>query len=450
MPTGLAHAILARSTPPERREREDIVMAPIRTLGLAAACVGLASAAVAQPQEEPAPAFPGQTDAPAPATSSAYETTTVYTGLSGPWALAFLPDGDMLITQTRGQMYILDPDTGFLNGPLHGAPDVKVIGSQAMHDVVLDPDFENNRLIYFTYFRPPEGEGPAVWPLEYLYDRIWAMTLEERRAVDLGMEVMARARLSDDKRSLENVEVLVEGGDRRINFGPDGLIYVSGADRFRFYDSDLDSYGKAELPLNDRRNYAGGVFRIRPDGSIPDDNPFVGVQGANPAVFAFGNKDPEGAAFNPETGELWQVEHGPQGGDEINIIRAGRDYGWPIISYGVQYERDGYAPVGSGLTAMEGMEQPIYYWVPSIAPSGMMFYTGDLFPEWKGDLFVGAMRAGTGRFLVRLELEGDRVIEEEHLLVELDQRIRDIRQGPDGAVYVIAGDSIVKLTPKAE
>jgi glucose/arabinose dehydrogenase len=422
-------------------------MGNIRTLGVAAACICLSGSAFAQ--DEPAPTFAGQTDAPAPAAPSEYEVSTVYTGLSGPWSLAFLPDGDILITQTRGQIYVLDPETGFLNGPVKGTPDVKVIGSHAMHDVALDPDFAANRLIYFTYFQPPEGEGPAVWPLEYLYERIWAMTVEERRAVDLGMEVVARGRLSEDKRSLEDVEVIAEGADRRVNFGPDGLLFVSGADRFRFYDSDLDSYGKAELPLDDRRNYAGRVNRIHPDGSIPEDNPFVGVEGVDPAVFAFGFKDPEGAAIHPETGDLWQVEHGPQGGDEINIVRAGGDYGWPIISYGTQYERDGFAPVGSGGTAREGMEQPAYYWVPSIAPSGMMFYTGDMFPEWQGDLFIGAMRAQTGQFLVRLELDGERVVEEEHLLVDLGQRIRDVRQGPDGSVYVIAGDSIMKLEPPA-
>ena len=422
-------------------------MGRIGMTSAAAACL-LAAAASAQ-QDEPTPAFPGQTDAPAPATPSAYVATTIMGGFSGPWSLAFLPDGDILVTQTRGQMYVLEPGTGFLHGPIHGVPDVRSIGAHALHDVALDPSFAENRLIYFTYFRPPEGEGPGVVPLEYLYDRIWAMTVEERRAVDLGMEVVARGRLSEDERTLENVEVLAEGAERRVNFGHDGLLYVSGADRFRFYDSDLDSYGKAELPLNDRRNYAGAVLRIHPDGRIPEDNPFVGVEGVNPAVYAFGFKDPEGAAIHPETGELWQIEHGPQGGDEINIVRPGLDYGWPIVSYGVQYERDGYAPVGSGETAQDGMEQPIYYWAPSIAPSGMMFYTGDLFPDWKGDLFVGAMRAGTGQFLVRLELDGERVLAEEHLLVELGQRIRDIRQGPDGAVYVIAGSAIVKLTPPA-
>jgi glucose/arabinose dehydrogenase len=425
-----------------------ISMSRIYALAAGVAACTLAAAVLA---DEPKPAFPGQTKAPAPAKSSAYDVTTVYSGLQGPWSIAFLPDGDMLVTQSRGELYVLDPRTKFLNGPIHGVPDVKVIGAHGFHDVVLDPDFAKNRLIYFTYFRPPKGEGPAVWPLEYLYDRIWAMTVEERRKVDLGMEVVARARLSDDERSLENIQVLSEGADRRIAFGKDGMLYVSGADRFRFYDSDLDSYGKADLPLDDRRNYAGRVTRINADGSIPKDNPFVDVKGVDPAVFAFGFKDPEGAAINPATGELWTTDHGPQGGDEINIVRKGRDYGWPIISYGTQYERDHFAPVGSGKQAMPGMEQPAYYWIPSIAPSGMMFYTGDLFPEWKGDLFVGAMRAETGRFLVHLKVNGDRIVSEEHLLTDKNQRIRDVRQGPDGAVYVIAGDSILKLTPaKAE
>ena len=427
--------------------RLHVSITPLAAALAAGAVLTLAHAAGSAAQDPFPPAFPGQTDAPE-APPSVYEVEVVSTLLTRPWSMAFLPDGDILVVQSRGEMYVLDPETGFYNGPIEGTPDVKIVGSQAMHDVALDPDFETNRLIYFTYFRPPEGEGPAVWPLEYLYERIWAMTLEERRNVDLGMEVVARARLSEDKRSLTDLEVLAEGGDRRVNFGPDGMLYVGGADRFRLYDSDLDSKQHESLPLNDRRNYAGLMLRIHPDGSIPEDNPFVGVDGVDPAIFAFGFKDPEGAAFNPATGELWQVEHGPQGGDEINIVRSGGDYGWPSVSYGVQYERDGNAPVGTGRAVMEGTEQPIYTWTPSIAPSGMMFYTGDLFPDWRGDLFIGAMSASAGRFLVRLELDGDRVVAEEHLLVDLNERVRDIRQGPDGAVYVlIDAGQMLRLVP---
>ena len=269
--------------------------------------------------------------------------------------------------------------------------------------------------------------------------------------LDLGAERVSRAKLSADNRRLEDLEVLIEGRvERRIVFARDGSMYVTGADAFRFYDSDLDGTEHTTPHEPDvRRNFTGRVIRINSDGTIPADNPWLGRATVSRETFAHGFKDPEGAALHPTTGELWLVDHGPQGGDEINIVRAGRDYGWPEVSYGVQYDArqaDGRTNVaiGTGATAMTGVEQPVYFWVPSIAPSGMAFYTGNLFPDWRGNLFVGAM---AGRHLVRLVLDGERVVAEEKLLEELDLRVREVRQGPDGALYVFGGDSLIRITP---
>jgi glucose/arabinose dehydrogenase len=265
------------------------------------------------------------------------------------------------------------------------------------------------------------------------------------------MEKVARARLSEDGLRLENVEDLADGAERRIVIARDGTLLVTGADRFRFYDSDLDGVDHDFTDNPDiRRNFTGRVLRINRDGTIPKDNPWLSRATVFPNTFAHGLKDPEGAALNPQTGELWAIDHGPQGGDEINIIRAGKDYGWPEVSYGTQYDArqaDGRknVPVAKGLTARADVEQPIYFWVPSIAPSGMMFYTGDLFPEWKGNLFVGAM---AGQHLVRLVLNGERVVAEEKLLVDRKQRVREVRQGPDGAIYLLSGSDLLKLTPR--
>jgi glucose/arabinose dehydrogenase len=325
------------------------------------------------------------------------------------------------------------------------------VAAQGLHDLLLDPDFAQNRTIYFTYFAPPKGEAPGTWPIEYFYEKVWTVPFAERRTLQVGSERIARARLSKDNRSLEDVEVLAEGSERRIVLARDGTLFVTGADRFRFYDSDLDGVEHDFTDNPDiRRNFSGRVLRINRDGSIPKDNPWLNRATVPADTFAHGFKDPEGAAIHPQTGELWAIDHGPQGGDEINIVRAGKDYGWPDISYGVQYDArqaDGRknVPVGNGKSAMEGVEQPIYFWVPSIAPSGMAFYTGNLFPEWKGNLFIGAM---AGQHLVRLVLNGDRVVAEERLLVDLKQRIREVRQGPDDAIYVFAGNSLLRLTPK--
>jgi glucose/arabinose dehydrogenase len=403
---------------------------------------------------EPKPAFPGQTDAPPPTTPSGPVTVqTIAGGLTGAWAFAFLPDGTFLVTQSVGTMRIVRPD-GVVSAPLGGVPPVKSVAAQGLHDVVLDPDFAKNRLLYFTYFAPPKGEAPATWPIEFFYERVWTRPLAERRTMAVGHERVARARLSADNQRLEDIDVLAEGAERAIVIAPDGTLLVTGADRFRFYDSDLDGVERTFTDNPDiRRNFSGRIIRIGRDGSIPKDNPWLSRATVLAETFAHGFKDSEGGAIHPQTGELWAIDHGPQGGDEINIVRAGRDYGWPDVSYGRQYDArqaDGRknVQVGNGDTSMKGIEEPIYYWVPSIAPSGMMFYTGDLFPEWKGNLFVGAMSAQHGYNLVRLVLKGERVVAEEKLLTDLKQRIRYVKQARDGSIYAIAGASLIRVTPK--
>jgi glucose/arabinose dehydrogenase len=392
---------------------------------------------------KPKPAFPGQTDAPARKSQTAFTVETVTTGLATPWSVAFLPDGRMLVTEFRGTMRIVSKEG--VHTAVEGVPAVKTIAAQGLHDVVLDPKFAQNRLLYFSYFAPPPGEAAGYWPNRFAYDDVFNLSVPERRRFNLGMERVARARLSDDETRLENVAVLLEGTERRLAFAPDGTLYATGADRFRFYNSDL-SGGRTsfETDLTIRKNFAGRVSRINTDGSLPKDNPFLADPLVPPDVFAFGIRDPEGAAIHPKTGELWEVEHGPAGGDELNIIRSGKDYGWPVVSYGVQYTTG--KRVGTGAAAKNGMEQPLYYWFPDIAPSGLMFYTGDRFPEWKGNLFVGAL---AGKALIRLVLDGEKVVGEERLLTERNQRIRDVRQGPDGAIYLLTGDgAMLRIVPR--
>jgi glucose/arabinose dehydrogenase len=422
----------------------------VRTAATAVAIAAVVVSIQAQ-SHNPTPAFPGQTKAPAPSKPSApVRVQTIAPGLTGAWAVAFLPDGNFLVTQNAGTMRVVRPD-GVVLGPVAGVPGVKAIGAQGLHDVVLDPEFAKNRTLYFTYFAPPKGEAPGSWPVEFFYERVWTRPFTERRTMDLGTERVARARLSADNLRLENVEDLADGVERRIVIARDGTLLVTGADRFRFYDSDLDGVDRDFTDNPDlRRNFTGRVIRINRDGSIPKDNPWLGRATVFRDTFAHGLKDPEGAALNPQTGELWSIDHGPQGGDEINIVRGGRDYGWPDVTYGTQYDArqaDGRknVPVAKGLTARADVEQPIYFWVPSIAPSGMMFYTGDLFPAWKGNLFIGAM---VGQALVRLEIQGDRVVSEERLLTERKARVREVRQGPDGAIYLLSGADLLKVTPK--
>jgi glucose/arabinose dehydrogenase len=400
---------------------------------------------------EPKPAFAGQTKAPAAPPSPPFDTQIVTESLNAPWSLAFLPDGTFLVTENGGSMRVVKPD-GSVSAPIEGLPGVRSVGAEGLHEVVLDPDFSRNRMIYFTYLAPPLGEPAGPWPLENLYEKVWAAPLAERRTMKIGRERVARARLSDDARRLEAVEVIGDGvGERRMVVAADGSLFISGADRFWLYESDLDGMEHPFLDNPDeRRNFTGRVMHINRDGSIPRNNPWLSRSTVFPETWAHGFKDPEGLAFNPQSGELWLLDHGPQGGDEINIVRPGRDYGWPNVSYGKQYDerqRDGRknVAVGTGLTSMEGVEEPRYFWVPSIAPSGMMFYTGNLFPAWKGNLFVGAMAA---RHLVRLVLDGDSIVAEEKLLEGRDWRIREVKQGPDGAIYIFAGNRLVRLAPR--
>jgi glucose/arabinose dehydrogenase len=362
------------------------------------------------------PAFPGQTHAPAPKTRSAYQIVPVAQGLNHPWSLAWLPDGRMLVTERPGRLRIVSSD-GTLSPPVAGVPAVVAVNTGGLLDIALDPNFRTNQLIYLSYLEPRDGQTDAI--------------------------SIARARLIEQEggASLEGLTIILRtdpattGGDNvgsRLAFGRDGRLYITLGDRMVLRD-------QAQSLASD----LGKVARINPDGSIPRDNPFVHVAGARPEIFSLGHRNPEGLAFNPATGMLWEHENGAKGGDEVNVVRPGRNYGWPVITYGIDYSG---AKIGIG-TAKAGMVQPVYYWDPSIAPSGMAFYTGDLFPAWKGDLFVGALKA---KRIVRLTLKGEHVKTEEVLLTELQERIRDVRQGPDGALYVLTDNDagrILKIVP---
>jgi glucose/arabinose dehydrogenase len=379
----------------------------------------------------PAPAFPGQTKAPAAKPSPGFTVETVTDKLSHPWSLAFLPNGHLLVTERGGQMRIIATD-GTVAPPIAGVPPVTIVGAEGLHDVALDPHFADNRLIYFTYYAPLDGsQGGPVDPQKYT---AWSrLPPAEREAQRLAVERTARARLSEDESKLENLKVLFDGANRRLVFDAKGALFIGAATVAWDTPQQLTSpYGKE--------------IRILPNGSVPKDNPWANKTGVQAKLFAYGFKDPEGAAMNPATGELWMTDHGPRGGDEINVIRAGKNYGFPEISYGREYS--GEPMLGKGGTQAPGMQQPLYYWNPSPALSGMMFYTGDLFPAWKGDLFVGAM---AGKHLIRLTLDGEKITGEEALLVDRCERIRDVRQAPDGSVYVLTDEdkgSVLRLVPK--
>ena len=353
----------------------------------------------------PAPAFPGQTKAPIVRGTQSYVVQSL-AKIERPFGMDFLPDGRMIVSFRAGGMRIVTRE-GAVSELLAGVPEITAarIGS-GMFDVLADRDFARNRTIYFTFHTKLAGDTKP-------------------------MGRIARARLSADARSLEDVKVLREGADiqpRRVVQARDGTLLV-------FSFGDLADVGGDPQNLSSQ---AGKVLRIATDGSIPRDNPFISTKDANPAIWALGFRDVHAAAIDPRDGRLWAAENAPRGGDELNLIRPGKNYGFPVISYGRQ---NSGAFINGGKTAQEGMEQPLYFWSPSIAPSGLAVYTGQAFPAWRGSLFVGAM---SGQQLVRLQMKGERVVAEEKLLMDRCQRIKVVKQGPDGDLYILTDEPAPK------
>ncbi len=344
------------------------------------------------------------------------DVVTVVSGLEHPWGLAFLPGDEVLITERAGRLRIvrggqLDPS------PVAGVSEVWANGQGGLLDVAIHPGFNENRWVYLTYSKPGDGNQATT--------------------------ALARGRLADDGSRLEGVEDLfvadawtgagVHFGSR-LAFGPDGHLFMSIGDR-----GDMDA-------AQDRSNHQGTILRLNDDGTVPADNPFVGEAGVLPEIWAYGIRSPQGLAFHPETGALWETEHGPRGGDELNVIEPGRNYGWPVITYGINYNG---RQIGDGITEAPGMEQPVHYWVPSIATSGLTIYVGDRFPAWRGSAFTGGL-AGTQ--LARVGLEGTTSTGVEVLLESRGERIRDVRTGPDGFIYLLtdaARGALLRLEPGA-
>ena len=382
------------------------------------------------------PLFPEQTHAPFHATSS-FTITTLASTLHAPWSLAFLPNGKILITEKLpGAMRILDKQ-GVLSGPLAGLSAVSSSSEFGVLDVALDPHFATNRRIFFTFFEWVDNNDSNTY--------VARARLDEADGALTDVRVIFRTTPATPSHG--NLSAATKTGGR-IAIGQDGNLFVVIGDRDYAGPAPWDMAQKLDNDL-------GKIIRITSDGKPAPGNPFAATNGVLPEIWAYGQRSQEGLAFDPATGWLWETEHGPRGGDELNLIEKGKNYGWPVITHGIDY---GGSPVGAGITAKDGMEQPVYYWDPVIAPSGLAFYTGDLFPQWKNSIFVGGLG---GLLLDRLTLSNDKVIAEEPLLTDLHTRIRDVRVGPDGAVYVLTDSGVgvitdntpptsklLKLTPK--
>ncbi|MDE0899639.1 MAG: PQQ-dependent sugar dehydrogenase [Longimicrobiales bacterium] len=349
-----------------------------------------------------------------------FRIVTVAEGLVNPWSMTFLPNGDMLVTERPGRLRIVR-DGELMAASVEGLPEIYVRGQGGLLDVVVHPDFRRNSMLYISYSKPGEEGGSST-------------------------TAIIRARFEND--ALHDVEELFVANSAgrghygsRIIFDGQGHIFFSVGDRQASTNADLPTH-----PAQDRSNHHGTINRLMEDGTIPPDNPFIGTAGVEPSIYSYGHRNPQGLIFIPETGDIWATEHGPQGGDEFNRILPGLNYGWPVVGFGVNY--------GSGTTIHEGtmredVEPPAHFWVPSIATSGLMHYTGERFPAWHGNVFVGGL---AGEQMARLTLDGDVVVSEETLLQGLG-RVRDIRQGPDGFIYVALEDrsgepsALVRLEP---
>lgn len=323
---------------------------------------------------------------------------TLSSSLVHPWSIAFLPDEKMLVTQRPGRLVRVDPQGGMIS--ISGVPEVLGQGQGGLLDLVIAPDFEVSRQIYFSYAEPRDGGNGTT---------VARARLEEARISNV--EVIFR--------QLPSVDGTAHFGSRLV-FAPDGSLFVTLGER---------QAKQFTIRAQDLETHFGKVVRLDRGGRAPSDNPFVAVPGARPEIWSYGHRNVQGAAIHPLTGELWITEHGPKGGDELNISRRGANYGWPLVTYGIAYNGD---RIGMGQERL-GIENPIKYWVPSIGTSGLAFYTADRIPQWKGNLFIGGLYG----FLIRLELDGNRIVHEEPLLREIKGRIRDVREGPDGCIYVL-------------
>lgn len=364
------------------------------------------------------PAFAGQTRAPLKAAGVAYTVETLADGLEHPWGLAFLPDGSKLVTERAGRLRIVSKD-GTLSPPVADLPAVDARGQGGLLDIATDPDFARNGLIYWSYAEAGDGGNgtsvargklvPGPSPRVEAVQVIWRQTPKLDSALHFG---------------------------GRLVFARDGKLFITTGDR---------SIMAGRVQAQSLDGGLGKVIRIAADGTIPRDNPYVGKAGAKSDIWSSGHRNLQAAAIDPSTGLLWTVEHGAKGGDELNQPQPGKDYGWPSITYGEEYSGQ---PIGEGVTSKTGLEQPVYYWDPVIAPSGMAFYDAGLFPAWKGSLLIGALR---GQHVARLTLDGGKVVGEERLFTELEARIRDVRVGPDGAVYLLTDaedGKLLRVVPK--